>query len=331
MGGQPATEVSARDTDLDFPLLIEAPERDMNFAAWLESELDSVRSQLTSHGAILFRGFDTRSPTNFQRGCQAFGSELLPYTERTAPRVELVQGVYTSTVHPSDQYIQFHNANSYSHRWPRFLWFGCMQPASSGGRTPISDCRKVYRSVDEAVRRKFEETGVRYLRNFRKQIGLSWQTTFQTEDPEEVRAYCKQADIEVDLFEGDRLRTWQTRRAVVKHPETGIPVWFNQAHLFHIGGLEPKLRRVLTKSYGESDLPRNAFYGDGSTIPDEVSDHIIECYREAEASFDWQVGDFMMLDNMATAHSRTPYEGERLVVVSFADVYDPEADEGQGT
>lgn len=328
MGSQPATDIPAPEVELEFPLVIEAPERDTSFRDWLAPQIDTVRDQLTSHGALVFRGFDTRSPTNFQLSAQAFGSELLPYTERTAPRVELVPGVYTSTVHPSDQYIQFHNANSYSHRWPRFLWFGCMQPAASGGRTPISDCRRVYRLVDAEARQKFEETGVRYLRNFRKRVGLSWQTTFQTENPEEVREYCAGADIEIDLFEGDRLRTWQNRHAVIKHPETGIPCWYNQAHLFHVSSLEPKLRRVLTKSYGEKDLPRNAFYGDGSPIPDEVAAHIIDCYHEAETSFDWQVGDFMMLDNMAVAHARTPYEGERLVVVSFADVFDPkEAEE----
>lgn len=180
----------------------------------------------------------------------------------------------------------------------------------------------MYDLIDADIRDEFERRGVMYLRNFREHVGLPWQQSFQTDDPDEVRRYCAEAGIEIELFEGDRLRTRAVRHAVARHPRSDELVWFNQAHLFHITGLDEKTRRVLLNSYAEEDLPRNSYYGDGGEIPCDVMAHIVEAYRTAEVSFPWEPGDFLILDNMLVAHSRTSFKGERLIVVSFAELVD---------
>lgn len=301
------------------PLVIEPSVEGVDLAAWLGANLPYVETQLLTHGGILFRGFGASTPESFEQSAKAFGHELLAYTERTAPRIELRPQVYTSTEHPSDKYIHFHNANSYAHRWPMKIWFGSLIAAEEGGHTPIADCRKVYELIDPAVRDEFVQRKIVYLRNFRNKVGLPWQTTFQTEDPAKVRRYCEDSNISIDLFENDRLRTRQVRQAAAKHPLTGEVVWFNQAHLFHLFGLDEQTRRVVEQSYAEEDLPRNAYYGDGAPIPEEALQHVVDCYKQAEVRFDWESGDFLVLDNMLAAHSRTSYKGERLTVVSFAD------------
>jgi hypothetical protein len=55
--------------------------------------------------------------------------------ERCSPRTELGDKIYTSTIQPADQFIHFRNMTSFSHQWPRHLWFACLQPAEWEGRT----------------------------------------------------------------------------------------------------------------------------------------------------------------------------------------------------
>jgi alpha-ketoglutarate-dependent taurine dioxygenase len=96
-------------------------------------------------------------------------------------------------------------------------------------------------------------------------------------------------------------------------------VWFNQAHLFHISSLEPDVRESLLLSFREEDLPRNAYYGDGSRIEDDVLDEIRDVYQQEKVVFAWQEGDILMLDNMLMAHGRTPFIGQRKVLVGMAE------------
>jgi alpha-ketoglutarate-dependent taurine dioxygenase len=44
-------------------------------------------------------------------------------------------------------------------------------------------------------------------------------------------------------------------------------------------------------------------------------------FADASVAFAWQRGDLLMLDNMAVAHGRRPYRGERQVLVAMADPY----------
>jgi alpha-ketoglutarate-dependent taurine dioxygenase len=305
------------------PRKITPRQDDVDIAGWVTHNRPIVTDLMHDAGALLFRGFGLDTVERFARFARALCPDLAGYTERTSPRKQLAPSVYTSTEHPRDQYIQFHNANSYAHRWPRKIWFCCLTPPEAGGRTPIADCRSVLGHLEPRLAEEFASRGVSYLRNFRRGIGLSWQETFQTEDPAEVRRYCGEARIEIELFEADRLRTRQRRHAIAHHHTTRVPSWFNQAHLFHTRGLDPVVADSLRRTYAEEDLPRHAYFGDGAAIPDRVIDDIVQAYRKAEVSFDWQRGDVMLLDNMLVAHARTPFSGQRLIAVTFAELYQP--------
>lgn len=316
-------EESYLSPDEPLPLVLKPKVEGLELSAWAGENLDYLERKLLEHGGILFRDFRVDEVEKFEAFALTITPNLLNYTERTAPRVKLSKYIFTSTEHRKDQYIHFHNANSYSHRWPLKIWFCCITPPGKDGFTPIADCRKVLGNLDPALRREFASRGVTYLRNFREGMGLPWQETFQTTDTEVVREYCADAGIEIDLFEGDRLRTRQVRHAVARHPVTGEEVWFNQAHLFHVSSLEPDVSRTLLRAYAEEDLPRNSYYGDGEPIPETVVSELIEAYRQAEVRFPWQRGDVLMLDNMLAAHARSSYEGDRLIAVTFADIHQP--------
>lgn len=305
------------------PMLVTPNTPAVSLSSWLTQHSEEVIRALSSVGGILFRGFRVRTPDAFGDACRAFGHELLRYTERTSARVEVRPNVYTSTEHPRSQYIQFHNANSYSYRWPTLIWFGSIIAATEGGHTPLADCRDVLATVDRDVVEEFRVRKVMYIRNFREHVGLPWQVVFQTTDQQRVREYCRDADISIDVFTSDHLRIRQVRSAVAVHPSTQEEVWFNQAHLFHSSGLDPDVERVLLQTYAPEDLPRHALFGDGGELDRSALTQIAQCYRDLETSFPWEVGDFLALDNMVVAHARTPFEGERLTLVAFADLYRP--------
>ncbi|MGH9568207.1 MAG: TauD/TfdA family dioxygenase, partial [Candidatus Angelobacter sp.] len=227
--------------------------------------------------------------------------------------------VYTSTEYPQEHMIAMHNEFSYGTTWPMKIWFFCELAAQKGGQTPIANSSEVYRRLNRKIIERFTQKKVMYVRNYGSGIDLPWQTVFQTESRAEVEEYCRAAPIEWQWLEGDRLKTWQVREAVTQHPQTGQMLWFNQAHLFHLSNLETDVQQSLLETFSEENLPRHAWYGDGSPIETEFLDEIRRVYAEVAVEFDWQHGDVLLLDNMLVAHGRNPYSGARRILVAMAE------------
>lgn len=304
-----------------FPLVIEPNAEDLSLPGWAAANRERLDALLLERGAILFRGFRVDSVERFQEVARAVTPDLLDYRERAAPRNEVADKVYTSTEFPADQWIPLHHEMSYSHNWPKRIWFYCAQPAAEGGRTPIADDRVVLGRISPDLRRPFLEKKVMYVRNYGEGVDLPWQQVFQTTDRAEVEAYCRKAGMGLEWRGGDRLRTRTVRPAMVTHPQTGDSLWFNHAHMFHVSSLDTATRRALLAQFAPDELPRNAFYGDGSPIPDEVLEEIRSAYRETSVAFPWQRGDALLLDNFLTSHGREPFSGPRRIVVAMAELY----------
>jgi len=307
--------------DSTFPLVIEPVLDQMNLVTWANSEREKLETLLLKHGAILFRNFRIASVGQFEQFARAISPDLLDYLERAAPRTEVGKNVYTSTEYPADQRIPLHHEMSYSHNWPTKIWFHCVQAASQGGATPIAEDRKVFQRLDPKIKEIFMRKKVMYTRNYGEGVDLSWQDVFQTEDKSRVEEYCRQAKTEFEWKDHNRLKTRQIRQAVAVHPKTGEMVWFNHAHMFHISNVEPAVREALLSEFKEEDLPRNAYYGDGTKIEDSILEEIRGVYDELAVTFRWQEGDIMMLDNFLASHGRESYVGPRRVVVAMAELY----------
>jgi alpha-ketoglutarate-dependent taurine dioxygenase len=210
---------------------------------------------------------------------------------------------------------------SYARNWPMKAWFYCERPAVSGGETPLADSRRVFQGIPAEIRDRFLSRDVLYVRNYGGRLDLDWQTVFRTPHPVEVEAYCRRAGIELEWRGGGRLRTRQRCQAVATHPRTGERVWFNQAHLFHISSLASSAREILLSELAEDDVPRNAYYGDGSPIEEGVLDEIRAVYDRETQRFRWREGDILMVDNMLVAHGRTPFQGPRRLLVGLAEPF----------
>ncbi|MEQ5837050.1 TauD/TfdA family dioxygenase [Marinobacter sp. NFXS9] len=303
-----------------FPLTVQSTDRQHSLEQVFGAIRDQVDRRLERDGAILFSGFADPGVDGFQAFAAAFGHPLLSYEFGSTPRSQVTGGgVYTSTEYPAYRSIPLHNEQAYTTEWPMRIWFYCAQAAEEGGETPIADSRRIYRRVDPALRRRFEEKGLRYVRNYGNGLDVDWQQVFNTDDPAAVEAYCRQHRIDCLWKDDGTLRTSQRCQAVACHPRTGDRVWFNQAHLFHVSALDPEMQEVLFETVGEADLPRNVYYGDGAPLEGSALDEIRGVLDESRIVFPWQTGDVLMLDNMLTAHSRQPFKGPRKVVVAMAE------------
>lgn len=301
------------------PLVIRPRNEGLDLIEWTKNNVPFLETELLKHGVLLFRGFNISSPSAFE----SFASTICPqlFSENSEhPREEVSENVYTPVFYPPEKKLLWHNENSFNASWPVKIWFCCGKPADQGGETPVVDSRKVFQTIDPAIREQFMRKNVMYVRNYGDGLGLHWSTVFRTKDKAEVEAYCRKEAIELEWKDGDRLRTRQIRPAVLKHPKTGEYLWWNQATHWHPACLEPEVRASLSQLFAEEDLPRNCYYGDGSPIEDEAMHAICNVYQQLEVSFPWQLGDIMMLDNMLAAHARNPFQGKRKIYVALGEM-----------
>jgi len=321
MNEENAVRLANFSPDYSIPLFVRPTIAKVNLTEWVRKHSQVVHRKISEVGAILFRGFEVHGQSEFEAVFDHLFGQKLDYVYRTTPRTQVGKGVYTATEYPPRVSIPFHNENSYQRDWPMRLAFFCVKPAEQGGEPPIADSVRVTARIDRTIREKFERKKVMYVRNYRPGVDIPWQSVFQTENKEEVEAYCRQHEIACEWKGNNWFRTQQICHAIAIHPKTGQAIWFNQAHLFHVSSVDERTRRGLLSIYGEEGLPRNAYYGDGVPIEEDALRNIREAYKAETSVFQWCANDLLLLDNMLIAHGRNPYQGERKILVSMANPY----------
>src|SRR5215213_9074786 len=305
----------------NMPLVLKPSFAGLDLADWAASHRSDLKAKLLEHGALLFRGFNLTSVSDFERCASAICPDLFSeYGD--LPREQVSSKVYGSTPYPSNQSILFHNESSHLHRWPMKIWFFCVKAPAQGGETPIVDCRRVYELLPEDLRDRFARKGIMYVRNFTEGLDVSWQEFFRTQDRAVVEEQCRRAGIDCQWIDQTTLRTRKVAVAVTKHPHTDEQIFFNQIQLHHASYLLPEVRESLLDLVGNEGLPRNAYYGDASPIEAATITRVDEAYRKASVSFKWMENDLLMLDNMLTAHGRKPFAGERKIVVAMGEMFE---------
>jgi hypothetical protein len=303
----------------DLPACVQSTATALRLLNWLGSRREWIDSILNVRGGVLFRGFAVDGPPEFAQIVQTLAGDPIDYKERSSPRHEVSRHIYTSTDYAPDQPIEIHNENSYANSWPLKIFFFCDRPALRGGETPIALTRKLLAKIDPEVIEQFTQKGILYSRNYGADVGMSWQTAFQTDDPKAVEAHCRDRGYDFKWKGENRLWTTKRKPALVRHPRTGQMLWFNHAVFFHVSSLPLNVQQAMRAQYADSDLPQHTFFGDGSAIPDEIISTIQSAYRAVTYKFEWQKNDVLLLDNMLCGHGRCPFEGERRILVGMGE------------
>ena len=277
-----------------------------------------VRAALIGVGAVLMRGFDPLTVAEFSDVAEALIDRLVTDNPEHEP-IDPSGIVQTPVEFSPDRKLLWHNENSFNRRWPRTLVFSPTLVATTGGRTPVTDSRRLLEVLDQGIVRRFSELGVCYIRRFGHSVGLPWQRVLGVEsrDAAEVRA----AIDEVDLTWGtcETLTTRAVRPAIIDHPITGESAFFAQPAHWHPACLDEETRQALVEVLGEDNLPRDCRFGDGSEIPDAMMLELLDACQSIERSFDWRAGDVLAIDNVLSAHARDPYTGPRRLLVAMGD------------
>jgi amino acid adenylation domain-containing protein len=310
---------------LPLPIVVRPAHAEVVLHEWAGASGEWIDELLRRHGALLLRGFQLASLADFERFADAACRELFAdYGD--LPREALGERIYGSTPYPKEEMILFHNESSHLSRWPLRILFHCVKAAATGGETPLLDCRQIYRVMEPRLRDRFERLGLLYVRNFISGLDVSWQDFFKTGDRQEVERQCRELAIVCSWTPEGDLRTAQRRPAVAVHPATGDKIFFNQIQLHHHACLPERVRADLLALYGDEErLPRSVTYGDGSPIEDAVVHELSALYEREAVAFPWQPGDIVLLDNMAVAHARRPFTGERKIVVAMGNLIGDEA------
>lgn len=303
-------------------LLVVHPEND-DHGAMQAADVEALRALVDTakrqYGGVLLRGFGPQGAADFHTFVERFGQPLLTYEFGSTPRSRIERDVYSSTEYPADQWIDQHNEQSYTLKWPATIWFYCDIAAAQGGATPVADSRVVYGRLDPALRRCFADRQVMYVRNYGNGLDLPWESVFGTSDRVEVERYCRANSIHWEwLDDGEALRTRQICQSEWRHPVTGETVWFNQAHLFHLSNLPLAVQEAMLDVVEEDRLPRHTLFGDGTPIDVAMLDEIRAVYRDTMLTFPWQSADTLVLDNVLMSHGRAPFSGRRRVLVAMS-------------
>ncbi|HVP30710.1 MAG TPA: TauD/TfdA family dioxygenase [Myxococcota bacterium] len=334
------------------PLVVHARgERSVEgLVAWIRAHHGALRSELARSGALLLRGFEVGDAPAFERVARAIDPDLGNEYLGTSPRNALTSHVFTASELPPFYPIPQHCEMSFTARPPRRLFFACLvEPAAGSGETPLCDFRKVLRDVDPAVRRRFEERGIRIVRNYGPPGARSalnpfqlkgWDETFGTTERAVVEATCAREGFEPTFAADGGLRLVSSQPVSRRHPETGEEAWHNHVTTFHasapseeyrhIWRLRPTLRHlalwqvsralaaVQRRTKASDSLAMHCTHRDGGEIADADVAHVLDVIWRHLVIVPWRRGDVVAIDNYAVSHGRLPYAGPRRIAVCWA-------------
>jgi alpha-ketoglutarate-dependent taurine dioxygenase len=280
---------------------------------WMSEHRPQILTIVETLGWVVVRGLDVHEDALFRECVEALGFPVatdygdLPVSASPAR----VAGVFDVTPFPPGEAIFFHHEGAHTPRAPRYISFLCDVPAIQGGETPLADSAEMLLRLHPDIREAFLSKDLRYRRTFVDGLDVPWHTYFQTRDPHEVCARCRAQGM-VATWDDDGALSVEIRRpAIVRHRVSGRLTFFNQVLLHHPACLDPEVREALEFALPHGRLPRHVTFGDGSAIPDEWMDAILDAYIQVAVAFAWRSGDIALVDNHAVAHGRRPYVGAR--------------------
>lgn len=277
-------------------------------------------SLLNKCGAILFRGFNINTLSDFEYIVSNLPVNITSYIGGDSPRTKLTNKIYTSTEYPADQSISLHNEMSFSNNYPRYLFFYCELPPLQGGETPLADNRKLYKNLPKILLQKYQQKKLKYVMNLHNGhgIGKSWQDVFETDNRDEVESILDTRRVSY-IWKGENLKVSEIVQPVICHPKTKEWVFISQAHQWHPSNLPQDIYENLIKIIPETEFYHYVCHADDVPLDKNELDLTRQVIDSIKIVKSWQRSDFLFMDNLLIMHGRNPFKGNRKIRVSLAN------------
>ncbi|GAB5371889.1 hypothetical protein AAMO2058_001618900 [Amorphochlora amoebiformis] len=299
-----------------YPGKDQPPVGQTRLSEWASANRKLITQKAMEHGAILFRGFDLRSPEEQAAFFLSLGLKSMPYVGGAAVRTSIVGDIImTTNESPPEEPIPFHHEMAQVPNPPTHLCFMCNIAAKKGGATPILRSDVVYTYLAKSHPKlcvDMETKGVKYVRVMPQEddesspIGRSWKNTFNAKTKAQAEIEMKKLNTTWEwLPDGSVKTTTATVPAIREDKRTGKKVFFNSVVAAFIGWIDSR-----------NDPKKAVVFGDGTPINPKALEDIANFMDKEKVSFPWLSGDVLLVDNTVCMHSRQPFEGPRRVLAS---------------
>lgn len=297
--------------------------------AWYAEHREKIEAQVPIFGGVVMRGFAIPDTATFNALIDVYQTDPHGYAGGLTPRSNVSGKVFEASRVPPDQKIILHQEMGYLPAYPRMVGFYCLVASETGGCTTIGDMRRFQKQIPQALLDSVRERGVLYRRNYRAPGPVSdpllalfrreWTDVLQVNTKEEAEAACLGVGCTPVWEEDGSLSMHYRAPGFVKHSLTGEEVWFAQVQGMHFNAVRfaQNYEKIAQTFPAGRPRPIEILYGDGGDIPEELVTPLYDILDDLAVNIPYKHGDFMLLDNIYTAHGREPYTGERNVQVGL--------------
>ncbi|KAG7351139.1 taurine catabolism dioxygenase TauD/TfdA family protein [Nitzschia inconspicua] len=293
-------------------------------AEYFAKNKQQIKADLLKYGAIWFRGFDLMKSVKGHREMYE-ALELEPcldplHSSGLRKFASERDALYEEVNKPSlrGHYIGLH-CESTTKRTAAYAAFVCFQKATEGGgRFLVADGAAILAELDTKLLQKL------YDRKIRISVSnLDLPPSLPGFVKEGVKglvdaAVAPKFDMDLEMmFEADgkagRLQAVEIAESPInRHPVTGLPVWFNNAHN-HARKLRDR-RPCGVPEVGMTEV----FYAD--TMEPLSLEDCMEIKRASEkhiTALSMEPGDVLLVDNYRALHGRDVFQGDRFHAVTW--------------
>jgi len=319
-----AARASAQKLPPSCPLEIKAtPEDNAMGEDYFIKNKEMIRSKLVDNGSVWLRNFSLPKSVSGHR-TMTEALNLLPcldplHSSGLRKFASERDCLYEEVNKPSlrQHYIGLHSEST-TKRTAAYASFVCFKKATEGGgRFLIADGAKILGDMDPELLEKIYKRKVRISVS---NLDVPPSTPQILKDGFKslvTSAVAPKFDMDLEMiYEADgkpgRLMAIEEMESPInRHPVTGQPVWFCNAHN-HLRYLRDR-RPCGVPEVGMTDV----FFGDLGHLSPEECDEIKRVSEKHITAVPMSPGDVLLVDNYRTLHGRDVFEGERYHAVSW--------------
>jgi hypothetical protein len=288
-----------------------------DLSAYITANKIDIDVALSKAGAVLMRGFDVPTASEFDAAVGAYDEPNFPYKESlsNAVRVNLTPRVFTANEAPPTTSIHLHHEMAQTPIYPSKLFFYCEIAPTEGGATPL--CRsdiliEQLAKAEPGLVNAFEMLGVRYTNvmpgadDVGSGQGRSWRSTLGVDDRTSAEQRLRSLEYVWEWGDDDSLRATTPTLPAVRGIGSGRKSFFNQLIAAFRGWSDSR-----------NDPSKSVTFGDGTPITGPDMAKAIELADALSYDHQWQAGDVVLVDNYTVMHGRKPYTGKRRVLASL--------------